>query len=277
MKTQGTPKAIRNILIVLVIAIAEFVVAPTQAQNFHNRNFNRGTSKPIVALTVGLGTRSSFIKSDLDYINKMRPSLEGWESSLMVGGDKVKVRTGFGSFKTAMSDVNSIKQTSFNGLANVYLPGMTKHFRPYIITGLDVNIIVFTGSFIPKSPLILANPAPLCTCQSSSLSALPPPPNPGETDITTMLTPEEPASTTPEINSGKMTSTQLVSGLGGEFNFRMNGRFLSMFGEMRYGLPIAVTTQNASMNETKVKNNLALTFGVAVGLSGKHKIRNSIR
>lgn len=272
MKTQQMQNVLKKILIFLVVAIAEFAVTPTQAQYYR-----RGSSKTSVAFTFGLGTRSSLIKSNLDYINKMKPTLVGWESSLMFGGNRVKVRTGFGLFKTALSDVNTIKQTSINGMTNIYVPGMTKHFRPYVITGLDVNIFVFSGTYIPKSPLIFSNPVPLCACMLPSASTLPPPPNPGDTEFTTQPE-EEPASTTPEINSGKMTSTQLISGLGGEYNFRINGRFFSMFGEMRYGLPIGLTAQNVSMNETKVKNNLALTFGAAIGLGGKRKVhRSSIR
>jgi hypothetical protein len=118
-------------------------------------------------------------------------------------------------------------------------------------------------------------PNPGDVAMSNSLP--PPPPNPGDTDITAQPE-EDPASTSPEINSGKMTSTQLLSGVGSEYNFRINGRFFSLFGEMRYGLPIGVTSQNASMNETKVKNNLALTFGAAIGLGGKRQVqRSSIR
>jgi hypothetical protein len=103
-----------------------------------------------------------------------------------------------------------------------------------------------------------------------------PPPNPGDTN--TIIQPEEPSSTTPEINSAKLTSTQLVSGLGGELNLKINGRFFSMFGEMRYGLPIVVTSPNASMNATKTTKNMALTFGVAIGLHGNGRgFRNGIR
>jgi hypothetical protein len=270
MKTQQMQNALKKILIFLTIAITEFAVTPTQAQDY-----KRGSSKTIAAFTFGLGTRSSLIKSDLEYINKMKPTLEGWETSLMLGGNKMKVRTGFGSFKTALSDVNTIKQTSINGLGNIYIPGMTKHFRPYLITGIDVNIFVFSGSYVPKLQLLLTNPVPPCTCMLPPAMP-PPPPNPGDSDSDmTALSEEEPAPDSPEINAGKMTSTQLLAGLGSEYNFRINGRFFSIFGEMRYGLPIGVTTQNASMNETKVKNNLALTFGTAIGLGSKRKVHKS--
>jgi hypothetical protein len=284
MKTQHTHKSIRKIFIVIVMAIAEFALAPAQAQDFRQRNYNRGgTSKPMAAVTLGVGTRSSFIKSDLDYINGLKGSLGGWESSLMVGGDHVRLRTGFGFFKTSLSDVNSIKQSSINGLVNIYVPGMKKNFRPYVITGVDVNIFRFSGSYIPKSRLLITNPVQACVCQLSAIPVAPemplPPPNPGldseEVAMAMAVQADEAEPAAPEVNSAKMTSTQLVSGLGSEYNFRLNGRFFSMFGEMRYGLPIGVTTQTASMSETNVKNNVALTFGVAMGLHSKHKVRKS--
>ncbi len=264
-----TKKTIKKILIATVMAIIEFAFTHTQAQDFHRRNYARGSSKPIVALTVGLGIRSPLIKSDLEYINNMKASLEGWESSLMFGGNNVRVRTGFGLFKTEMSNVNSIKQASISGLVNMYVPGMTKNFRPYAITGLDVNTFTFTGSFVPKSPLMLLLQSLPCTCQSTPPGGLlPPPPNPEDTQAATI---EKTSPEAPEINTAKMTSTQLVGGLGSEFNFQLDGRFFSMFGEMRYGLPIGVTTQKASLNETKTKNNIALAFGVAIGLNGKRR------
>jgi hypothetical protein len=273
MKTQYTHphQLIRKIFVVIVMAIAEFALSPAQAQDFHKQ-------KPIAAITLGAGTRSSLIKSDLDYINGLKGSLGGWESSLMIGGDQVRVRTGFGSFKTTLSDVNSIKQSSINGLVNIYVPGMKKNFRPYVISGIDVNIFRFTGSYVPKSRLILTNPAQPCVCQFPAVPSMPlPPPNPGlDPEVAVMTAPSEPADeAAPEVHSAKMTSTQLVSGVGSEFNFRMNGRFFSMFGEMRYGLPIGVTTQTASMNETNIKQNIALTFGVAMGLHSKYKVRKS--
>ncbi len=291
MKAQNTKKSIRKITIVLVIVITTFALTASHAQNFHKRNYNRGSSNPIAALTFGLGTHSFLIKSDIDYINNMKASLTGWESALMFGGNNVRVRTGFGLFKSELSDVNSIKRSSISGMVNIYVPGMTKHFRPYAITGLGVNITSFTGTFVPKSRLVLSNPLAPCTCQLTQSTGLPPPPpgsnnvssaglpppppNPGDEETTT---PEAPGAAVVEINTSRMTSTQLVGGLGGEYTFRMNGRFFSMIGEARYGLPIVVTTQNASMNETKTKNNIAISFGVAIGLNGHNRIfKNGIR
>ena len=275
MKTQINQKLTRKIIIVLAIALAEFVVTASQAQNFHNRNFNRGGStKPIIALTAGIGTRSFLIKSDIDYINNMKTTQQGWESALIFGGDKVKVRTGFGAFKTDLSDINSIKQTSISGLVNVYAPIKSKLFRPYLITGLGVNTLTFSGSFVPESPLPKLTQMP-CTCATPSTMDLLPPPNPGAPASELTLLADEPIAAEPESHSGILTSTQLVSGLGGEIVFRKNGHYLSMFGEMRYGLPIGTTTQNASMNETKIKNNMSLTFGLAFGLYGSQKARKS--
>lgn len=277
MKAQHTQNTIQKSLIILVVMMTGLAVTSAQAQAFRNRNFNRGGSpKPIIALTAGMGTRSFLIKSDIDYINNMKATQEGWESSLLFGGDKIKVRTGFGAFKTELSDINSIKQTSINGLVNVYAPLKTKFFRPYFITGLGVNMVTFSGSFVPESPLLKLTQ--MCTCATQPTSDLLPPTNPGEPGAELTLQADEPITAKPESHSGILTSTQLVSGLGGEISLRKNGHYLSMFGEMRYGLPIGTTTQNASMNETKVKNNMALTFGLAFGLYDSQKARkNGIR
>ena len=259
MKKQNTQRTMGIVLIVISM-MAAFATTPVQAQGYRS-SYVRGPAKMMVALQAGLGTRSFTIKSDIDYLNKMRASQEGWESSLIFGGRMVRVRSGFGTFKTSMNELNTISQKSFTGMGNIYILDMmgktNKYFHPYVVTGFDVNILEFKGSYIPKAPLILSNPntqLPVCTCQLTG---------PGSPQ------PIDPAATspTPGTNSAKMTSTQLVSGIGAELNFTKDGHFYSMFGEVRYGLPIGTTTQNPVLNNTDVKHNMAVTFGIGFGIS----------
>lgn len=272
MKREIKRKAVGTVLIVIVMAIVALASSRAQAQGY-KRNYYRGSSGVVAAVTSGLGSRSFLIKSDIDYINNMKATQEGWESSFIVGGNGVRLRTGFGAFKTSMNDVNSIKQSSFSGVTNIYALDMmgkaNKYFHPYIVTGIDVNSFTFTGTYVPAEPLILSNPntpALMCTCQQvpgpadSSL----PPPNPG--DQQTQPSATDATSTSPQVNSAKMTTTQVVTGLGGEINFRKGGRFFSMFGEVRYGIPVGKTTQSAVLNNTEITKNMAVTFGIGFGI-----------
>lgn len=254
MKNQSpNPKTVITLIIIL-LSLAEFTT-PAMAQSYKRSKYAyQRSSRTVLGMEGGLGTRSFNVKSDIDGLNNMKASQEGFETFLVFGGNGVRVRSGFGSFKTSMNELQTIKQSSFTGLTNIYaldIIGKTnKYFHPYLITGFDVNIFEFSGSFIPAVPLILSNPAaPKCTC----LVPLPADP-----------TPPAPA---PQVTSAKMTSTQLVGGVGAEASVRKDGYFFSMFGEIRYGLPVGVTTQNPALNNTEIRNNVAVTFGVGFGLS----------
>ncbi len=257
MKTHNTQRTMGIVLITFSTIFMACTISTAQAQGYRN-SYGRGSSKTMVALQGGLGTRSFTVKSDIDYLNNMKASQEGWETSLIFGGRMARVRSGFGSFKTNMNELNTIKQSSFAGMVNIYaldiLGKTNKYFHPYVITGFDVNTFEFKGSYIPKAPLILSNPntQQQCTCQIAG---------PGSPQ------PIEPPATSLAPNSAKMTSTQLVSGLGGEVSSIKDGRFFNMFGEVRYGLPVGVTTQNPVLNNTQIKNNMAVTFGIGFGIS----------
>ncbi len=264
------------VLVVLVLAIAQLAASSAMAQKFDY--FNRN-SKLMVGVGTALGTQSFAIKSDIAQFNNLKGTQDGWESFLIVGRNTVKFRTGFGAFKSSLKDANTIKQSVISGLANVYLLDILgkgkKAIHPYIITGLGVNIYEFSGTAVPKMPLIFSNPVTkLCTCATQ----LTPPGDPGAPGTVgtpgslggaLVPVPNEPTNTSeaPESQTAKMTYTRVTTGFGAEASFFKNGRFLTLFGEAKYGIPIGVTTQNPGLNNTQMKNQMAVTFGVAFGIS----------
>jgi len=269
------------VLVVLFMGILQVVATSAQAQKFDY--FNRN-SKLMVGVGSSLGTRSFSIKSDITAFNNLKGTQQGWESFMIVGRNTLKFRTGFGSFKTDLIDANSIKQSSISGLANIYVLDMIgkgkKIFHPYVITGIGVNIYQFSGTAVPEGPLTLPNPQCKCTCPLTPVTDLG---VSGETVIpvetltpTSEISDQEPAI---DVKTAKMTYTQIVSGLGAEASFFKNGRFFTLFGEARYGLPIGVTTQSSGLNNTQIKNQMALTFGIAFGISNSTSkgFKNNIR
>ena len=263
MKNQNTQKTMGIVLVVLLMGIVQL----TNAQNYFGNK-----SKLIVGFGSGLSTRSFSIRSDVDGLNNMKEKQEGWESFFMIGGNGVRLRTGYGSFKNSASEANAIKQSTLSGMVNIYALDLLgkgkKTLHPYIISGAGVSIFEFSGANIPAMPLIFSNPAPVCNCQIAQ------PANSG------LPAPATQTSEATAVNAAKMTTTQVVTGLGLETSFRKNGYFFSMFGEMRYGMPIGLTTQNPALNNTRIKNNSAVTFGIAFGLTNDHKnkgFKSSIR
>ena len=262
MKTQINQWSTGTVLMIIMM-LANLAIMPAHAQG----------SKMVVAVQTGLGTRSFLIKSDIKGLEHMKTTQQGWESALIIGNSRLRVKTGFGSFKSISDKVLSVKQSSINGLVNFNVLEMmgknSKYLHPYILTGLSVNTFNFSGTIIPESPiaLLLAPACPPCACQLNPVDNIPAAETPTETIEN-------------KTNSSRMTSTQLLSGMGMEFSFRKHGYFYSMFSEVRYGLPIGTTTQNAVMNNTQVKNNTTLTFGIAIGLSNyknNRKIKNGVR
>ena len=268
------------VLVVLLMAVVQLTNA--QSYDYLNRK-----SKLIVGFGSGLSTRSFSILSDIDGLNNMKENQEGWESFFMVGGNGLRLRTGYGAFKNSATETNSIKQSTLSGMVNIYALDLIgkgkKTLHPYLISGVGVSIFEFSGANVPAMPLIFSNPACQCTCPLSGPGLPPPPSNPESTlpinlsansDLTTQT------SETPAVNTAKMTTTQVVTGLGAEASFRKNGYFFSMFGELRYGLPIGLTTQNPTLNNTRIKNSSAITFGIAFGLTNDHKnkgFKSSVR
>jgi len=238
------------LLLTVSIGFIALITVPAHGQIYKRNSYLRGSSKPVVAFQAGLGTRSFSVQSDIDYLNGNRSTLEGWQSSLMIGGKMVRLRSGFGAFKTNKSKSSDIKQASIAGLVNLYPLNMLgkayKYFHPYATIGIDVSAFQFSGSQIPAAASIFSNPNTLTPCQ--------------------LLAPKTAIPDSNVTNSAKMTSTQLIGGAGVELSFVKEGYFFSMFGEARYGQPIGITTQNQVLNNTYVNENIALLFGIAFGI-----------
>jgi hypothetical protein len=238
-----------GLLLIISVGIIGSAVIPTQGQVYRKSNYSHKSSHAVVAIQSGLGTRSFAVKSDIDYLNGNRSTLEGWESSLLVGGKMVRLRSGFGAYKTNKTKSRDIKQASVSGLVNLYALNMLgkahKYFHPYATVGIDVNTLQFTGTEIPAVASIFSNPN-LTPCE--------------------LLAPRPPLPDTGVTNSAKMTSTQLIGGAGLELSFVKDGYFFSMFGEARYGHPVGTTTQTQVLNNTYVHENIALVFGIALGI-----------
>lgn len=277
--TNNTKRKIGKIIVFLIVTVAEFFAIPSQAQGYKGKIKTIKTDKKTyAAITAQFGTRGLLTKSDIAYIDGQRANLQGWESMFMVTNARIGARAGYGAFNTTLSEGNTIDMSSYMGMMNVYVKNGTTGIRPYVLSGLSINAITFKGSYVPAGPKILLNPLQPCTCQ---LGPVPPPPNPTmDIDMDQTPLPDEPTPPADvDANTGRMTSTQITTGIGAALNLRSQGHYLSIFGEFRYGLPIGTTAQSAAMNFTKVKQNTAITFGLNIGLNGTRKIkyRNQIR
>jgi hypothetical protein len=258
MKTQITSKAKRIVLVALLIVVGEFVLTSVHAQGYRKYSYSRGNSGIMVGVGAGLGTRGFNVKSDIDNINGMSVGQEGWDAYFMVGGGGLRLRTNFGSFNSGSTEPYPIKLSAFTGAVNAYalnlLQRQGKLFHPYIITGIDVGNYEFSGSYLPEVPPAFQNGNQLkCTC------GLPSPDDPAADDKS--------KQSKNQVRTAELVSTQMITGVGLEVNFRKDGFFFNMFSEVRYGIPVGTTTQNPTMVNTEIKNPLSVTFGIGVGIA----------
>lgn len=251
--------SMEKVLIFTLVTVIELVMMPVQAQVYKRNYGSQQSTKTIVSFTTSMSTRGYSLKSDIPYLNGKRIGMQGWESTFSVGGNKIGGRGGYGAYKTQLAEGSTANLSSYSGHANIYLKDNKSAFRPYAITGVSVNAITVQGSFIPDAPKLPTLPQILCPCMMT---------NPDGADATTF---SEPAATTPTNNAGQFTSTQMITGAGAEYNLLKSGGFLALFGEVKYGMPIGTTAQDAVMNHTKSKGNVVMTFGVSVGINSKRK------
>jgi hypothetical protein len=260
MKTKNTSKAKGKVLVALLMVMSVITITHSvRAQGYRKYSYSSNNSGGIVVgVGAGLGTRNFNVKSDIDQINSLSVGQEGWDAYFMVGGGGLRFRTGFGSFNSGSTEPYPIKQSNFTGIINTYalslLQKPTKLFHPYLITGIDVGNYQFSGSYLPESPLPKnGDPKQKCTC------GLAVPDDPAAEPA-----PKEPTAKT---QTAEIVSTQIITGVGLEVNFRKDGFFFNMFSEMRYGMPIGTTTQNPIMVNTEIKTPLSVTFGIGVGIA----------
>jgi hypothetical protein len=286
MKTNTLKtRNIKGILISSILLAGIFCTELAQAQRppkgYSFSNYNRGANTFVLGLEGGISTRTFVVKSDIDAINQLQVVQEGWSMGLIIGGKNMTTRLVFGNYNTSSTVSKEVGQKSFGGQMSVYplslLGVKSKYFQPYIITGIEINAISFSGNYIPapKLPLNANQQQCQCACDDggSGLPGDPDMPSAGQGSSGPPSNPNQETQPDPDLEQtakprvDKLLATQALAGLGLEISFKSNDRFYTMFSEARYGIPVGVEALTAPLRDTSISGQLALYFGVRIGLT----------
>ncbi|HTJ53050.1 MAG TPA: hypothetical protein VL443_26530 [Cyclobacteriaceae bacterium] len=293
MKTQSIK------FVILTIILAQSTVLFAQRKHFGNKPKN----KFYFGVEGLMGTRSFKINSDITAIDKMGAFLTGTGFGAMMGDKAFHTKITRSYFNTeAMAD-QKFKLVETEGVVNLYpLQFMKKKFRyfePYVVLGFNKGSLNFYGDYASqlkkntkKATVAKAKTAPefgtlnacACTCggpmtdpdlymtspdapapsSAPAYSSAAPPSDPFAGD------PDKEASAKPESSSaylGKMTINRATVGGGVECHIPGATRFVNLFAEIKYGMPLSTNTGNVSFQNTKVTPQLTINFGINFGLS----------
>jgi len=288
-------------IVILTIIVAQSTTLFAQRKHFGNKSKN----KFYYGVEGLIGTRSFKIHSDITAIDKTGAFFTGKGFGVMVGDKAFHAKVTRSYYNTEPMADHKFKLIITEGVANVYPLQLVKkkfrYFEPYLLAGFNRGNLNFYGDYasskknIKKATVAKAKTAPLfgtlannnctCTCgpladpdmymtspdasvpsSAPSYSTAAPPSDPFAGD------PDKAASDGQQTSSsylGKMTINRATIGAGVECHIPGASKFVNLFAEVKYGIPLSTSTKDPLFENTKVSSQLTVNFGINFGLSSR--------
>jgi len=274
------------IRIIMVIGVIILALTHTAEAQY------RGKSKFYLGLQGHAGTRSFNIKSDIEALDGVHIEQEGFSYGVMFGGDVLQFNLRNGFYNSTPSTLEIVKVTEYDLSMNIFPLQMARsknaYLRPYLTAGVMFNSMTFRGSYEVNDPMAKLKKeleeakakAAECCCADGSGSGPAIPTDPAATSVTPssansgpMADPDMPVTPIAEESNpdkiretGKMADVRLNVGAGFMLMVPLRGSFFKLFGEVKYGVPIASLPGTAGFLNTKITNPVSMNLGIGIGL-----------
>jgi len=291
-------KTIKFKFVILAIIVAQSSVLFAQRRHIGNKP----KDKFYFGIEGLMGTRSFKVKSDINAIDKMGAFFTGTGFGIMMGNKAFHTKVTRSYFNTEPMADQKFKLIETEGLVNLYPLQLIKkkfrYFEPYLLAGLNRGNLNFYGDYASelkkkknnKVTVAKTNAAPKsgtlnsCTCGGPLVDpdlymTSPDSPTPSlNPSYSSALPPADPFAgdpnkPTPNVQHtsssylGKMAINRATIGGGIEAHIPGATRFVNLFAEIKYGIPLSTRTRNSSFENTKVSSQLTINFGINFGLS----------
>ncbi|HTH56934.1 MAG TPA: hypothetical protein VL728_12880 [Cyclobacteriaceae bacterium] len=233
MKTQYKANRITGVVLFSTLMFA--VIYQVSAQNLH---LFRPQSATYLGGSVSVGFPQYSLKSNIAAIDQQKVACTGATVGGMVSNAIGKIKADLGLFYSNASSGNDMQMTQGSVSGNLYVLRLKRAapyhtFEPYVKFGLASQLTKFYGNYLNANE------------------------NTTETNYS--------SDTQPLLNTSWLHQGQL--GLGIEYQFENNSdRFVQLFGEISYGLPISMKSSNPVFAKTSLVDQTTISFGVSFGI-----------
>jgi hypothetical protein len=229
MTTRITDNQFKATIYFVLFAILLFMeVTAVSAQSGPKRN------KTYLGFVTSFGTRSFKLQSNIEKLNQSTVSQSGANLGITYGNNVLRSRVGLvGYFSSSKNVPGTIDLFRNNVLVNFYPLALIQknlsRVQPYINAGVSYDRFKFYGHYLNEDP--------------------------GKINYS--------SSEAPYIGKIKQINNSIGSGV--EFRIIENHTFVHFFSEVRYVFNISNDSNNSALNNTSVKDQMLVNFGISFG------------
>jgi|GEM_PF-3046295 hypothetical protein len=246
-----------------VNAIAWLVHLGVLLTTLHAQDASAQRSGPFTkGLYIGIeamsGSRTFEIKSDLQALKGNKIEQHGRTYGVTLGNRLISGKIRIGNFRASQGDSQPFQSNTFE-LGSSFSPlqliaKRTPILEPYLTLSIETTKIKSSGSFTP--PPSKPKSSSTCTCTCTSGGSMPDP------DALAAA----PAVNNPVPYTGSFGSTRLNMGIGLKAHIQKGSLFLTLFGEMNYGVTMGTTASTQALLNTYILNQVAYNVGTSIGI-----------
>jgi hypothetical protein len=246
MKTsiKSNPNGINFHWIIITVFILGIVAEKTAAQGLY------------FGVEVTSGSRAFNVNSDLKDFKGIKVAQQGRIYGITIGNRLISGKIRLGNFGAPKGDSKPIQSNTFELGANFsplqLIAKRTPILEPYVIVSMETTKVKTAGTYTPPAAKPAAA-ASTCSCQCPSSVG-----GPGDPD-------GQPVVSTPTPFSGNFGSTKANVGIGLRAHVQKGKLFLTVYGEMNYGVTMGTTASTQALLNTYVLNQTAFNFGASIG------------
>jgi hypothetical protein len=212
-----------------------------------------------IGLEASNSSRSFTVNSDLQNFNGAKLVQQGMLYGITMGNRLISGKMRLGNFRAAEGDDHPIKSNSFE-LVSSFSPlqlivKRNPIIEPYVTLSMETTKIKTTGTYTPPAAKP-KSPGSTCSCQCPSTVGGPPDPDGQATAA---------AISAPVPFTGNFGSTRASVGIGFKAHLQKGKLFLTVYGEMNYGISLGTTASTQALLNTYVLNQAAFNTGISLG------------
>ncbi|GHM99823.1 hypothetical protein WSM22_13130 [Cytophagales bacterium WSM2-2] len=226
MNSSIKRKSIRGLILVLVIIAIAAKSFTARAQGKKTTYYGYGIS---------LSLPQQAVSSNIQQINGLKVNFTGCNLGGMIANSYGKLKANIGMYYSGSSVPYEMDMIRGSISGNIYLLRLNKAkvknhlFEPYFTTSISQQVTKFYGNYLSNDP------------GASNANGQP--------------------------YLGKVNSTRINAGVGIELQLENDyEKFIHLFAEVTYGVPISSSSATLALSQTKVTNAMTFNLGVNFGV-----------
>jgi hypothetical protein len=258
MNTSLTPLS-KNLLVV-VFSIAGLI------RTAHAQYKERYIPIGYVGVEISGGTRLFNLSSDIAELNQLKVTEEGVNVSLFAGNEVAIGKLKYGFYQSGRLVREKVKMQEGELAINVFplyiFDVKSKLVKPYALVSFELNNLQFFGNYNLPKPVVMPGQSSDCNCLD----------HPELPECSGEVIPDEPIDEgqTTDLKEERLLGNIVVSkfdvGAGVMVHIPRRNKFLNLFAEVKYGLPVGVKAKDQAFKNSKVSTFTIVNVGINFGI-----------